>query len=653
MIVFRDRFDEFPIGALPFDYTAVGEYHCLDLPALPGGWVEATNHTSWGSLGNWQVVDDAGHRVMQQCRLREHGVPMLAAGDFQWRDLTLTAELRLVSPNTEAGVMLRYANNRTHYSLLLRGDGSVRLMRQRHEERAVLAEARWAPDFNGYHTVALAAKGSALSASVDGSALVACTDETLAKGRIGILASGPARFARVEVDLDAADCERLEQQNAGAAAELQADRALYPRPLLWRTIDTPGFGTGRHLRFGDLDGDSRLEIVLAQYTEMLDGGNFPLLSCLTAINLDGEILWQWGEPNREHGMIPADLPVQIHDLDGDGRPEVVCCRNFEVCVLDGMTGEPKYAAPSPEPGPMATWLPEYDLFRIPGDSICFADLRGIGRRADVLVKDRYSNVTAYDERLNELWRFHGNTGHFPAVADLDGDGRDEVMIGYSLVDDDGTLLWSIDVEDHQDAIAIARLEPECGVPRIALACGEGGTVVCDVGGKILWRDRTGHVQRLTAAPVCKDIPGLQIVTKTFWGNPDIICVYDHSGRLVATRELSGSGAVLSPVNWTGDGTELLLASGSLRLGGLLDGRLRPVVVFPDDGHPTLCAEALDLTHDARDEIVLWDLDRLWVYTQDGAAPDGDRLYRPRRQPHYNMSNYRAEVSVPSWVRGHR
>jgi len=393
--------------------------------------------------------------------------------------------------------------------------------------------------------------------------------------------------------------------------------------------------------------------VLAQYTGMLNGGDFPVLSCLTAIDLDGSILWQWGEPSRDHGIIPADLAFQVHDLDGDGSPEVVCCRNFEICVLDGATGEPKLTAPTPKPGPMATWLPEDDLHRIPGDSLCFADLRGTGARRDLLVKDRYSNLWAYDDRLNLLWAFHGNTGHFPAVADLDGDGCDEIMIGYTLVDHDGTPLWQLDVEDHQDAIAIAPLHSGTHEPRIAIACGEGGTVVCDPQGKILWRDRTGHVQRLTVAPLREDVPGLQVVTKTFWGNPDIICLYDAKGALLESIELSGGGAVLSPVNWRGDGIDLLLASGSLTRGGLLDGFLRPVVVFPDDGHPTLCAEALDLTGDPRDEVVLWDLDRIWIYTQNSPPSDSRRVYRPRRQPHYNMSDYRAEISIPAWKKDPR
>jgi hypothetical protein len=648
MRVFDDRFSEFPIGALRFDYSAVGEYHCLDFPPLPGGWVETTNHTGWGQLGNWQVVEDRGTHVMQQARLRERGMPMLAAGGRRWQDVALEADVRLLSQKTEAGIMLRYANNRTHCSLRIDGSGAARLVRRRHEEKEVLASASWDADFDRYHLLKLAAEGSRLTAWLDGRELFEVENAALPEGGIGILATGPARFSRVEAAIPEAEHARLEVAAGAAEDDLAAARDLQPKPALWRRIETPNFGTGRHIRFGDLNGDGRLEIVLGQYVAMLNGGDFPFLSCLTAIDLDGNVLWQWGEPNRDHGVIPCDLAFQIHDVDGDGQQEVVCCRNFEICVLDGATGEVKRSAPTPEPGPMATWLPEDDLHRIHGDSICFADLRGSGRRGDVLVKDRYSNLTAYDGDFNTLWTFHGNTGHYPAVADIDGDGRDEVMIGYALVDDDGSVLWRIDVEDHQDAIAIAPIDPDAAEPLIALACGDGGTVVCDVAGNILWRSRTGHVQRLTAARLRDDVPGLQIVTKTFWGNPDIICLYDSQGNMLESIERAGGGAVLSPVNWRGDGSELLLTSGSLTLGGLLDGRLRPVVTFPDDGHPTLCAEALDLAGDARDEIVLWDLDDIWIYTQGGPPPDVASLYRPRRQPHYNMSDYRAEISVPAW-----
>ena len=72
-----------------------------------------------------------------------------------------------------------------------------------------------------------------------------------------------------------------------------------------------------------------------------------------------------------------------------------------------------------------------------------------------------------------------------------------------------------------------------------------------------------------------------------------------------------------------------------------------VVMFPDDGHPDLAASVRDLTGDARDEIVLWDQERVWIYTQDGPF-HGDRIYKPVRNPTYNDSNYRASVSLPGW-----
>ncbi|MBP5224689.1 MAG: hypothetical protein J6Z38_03820, partial [Lachnospiraceae bacterium] len=57
---------------------------------------------------------------------------------------------------------------------------------------------------------------------------------------------------------------------------------------------------------------------------------------------------------------------------------------------------------------------------------------------------------------------------------------------------------------------------------------------------------------------------------------------------------------------------------------------------------------LSLTGDARDEIVLWDEKRMYIYTQDRPAPEGELEYRPFKYPHYSGSNYRGEYSFPNW-----
>jgi hypothetical protein len=77
---------------------------------------------------------------------------------------------------------------------------------------------------------------------------------------------------------------------------------------------------------------------------------------------------------------------------------------------------------------------------------------------------------------------------------------------------------------------------------------------------------------------------------------------------------------------------------------MIDGELRRVVMFPDDGHPDLCATALDLTGDPRDEIVLWDVDRVWIYTQDRPF-EGTKIYAPLRNPHCNDRVARSEQEM--------
>jgi hypothetical protein len=258
MILFADRFQEFPIGDLPFDYTAVGEYHFLDLPPCPGGWVDATNDTSWRQLGNWQVVQEGGRRVMQQARLRTQGLPILAAGDGRWRDVAVEAEVRLLSAKTEAGLMVRYANNRTHYSLCLRGDGRVRLVRRKHQDRTVLGEGIWEPEFTRYHTLRLQLDRDHLTAWLDGQLLYEVRDGALSSGKIGLRAGGPKPRSR--------GCDRRKRRRSASRRNGRRRAGVGTKQGSARSGAVAGstsyFGTG-HTSARRSRGDGRLEIVLA------------------------------------------------------------------------------------------------------------------------------------------------------------------------------------------------------------------------------------------------------------------------------------------------------------------------------------------------------------------------------------------------------
>ena len=100
------------------------------------------------------------------------------------------------------------------------------------------------------------------------------------------------------------------------------------------------------------------------------------------------------------------------------------------------------------------------------------------------------------------------------------------------------------------------------------------------------------------------------------------------------------------MNWTGDGQEFLLLSAAPdETGGLYDGHGNQTVAFPDDGHPTLCYDAVDLTGDGLDELICWDHDSLWVYTSNSKPANGS-VHMPQRFPApYNASNYRSNISM--------
>ena len=97
------------------------------------------------------------------------------------------------------------------------------------------------------------------------------------------------------------------------------------------------------------------------------------LSCLT-MDLKGEVLWQIGEPDPWKTHLTSDVAFQIHDLDGDGRAEIVFCMNQELVVADGATGKVKRKIPTPE-SPKDSKQPFNRFPQILGDALYCCDLR--------------------------------------------------------------------------------------------------------------------------------------------------------------------------------------------------------------------------------------------------------------------------------------
>jgi hypothetical protein len=654
-VLLDDDFSQLRTGLFFSVIGAHAEYHYLPECAPKGNWVVSTFTSDAGSQRAWRVCCESGRAVMVQTyeNKSKDTHPMLIAGDPLWSDYTVAVRFAPRSYAGQSGIVFRYRNDRCYYFFGVNGPKVVLKMvrhgtgfRQPYEKVLDQRECRWKPG------ECLAARvtvgGNSIRAEISGRAALEARDSTFQEGKIGLTSDIPTRFSRVTVTTSAQVKKRIEAAIEARERESRALQAANPKPVVWKKIGTEGFGVGRNVRFGDLNGDGQVDVLIGQVVHHGPKDSNSELSCLTAITFDGEILWQIGRPDPWKSTLTNDVAFQIHDLDGDGRNEVVYCMNQELIVADGATGKTKYKAPTPETPP-DTPAP-YDRFsRILGDCLHFCDLRGTGRASDIIIKDRYRHIWALNDRLETMWQAACNTGHYPYAYDVDGDGRDELAVGYSLFDHDGKLLWTLDdsLKDHADGVAIVRFSEQHGEPRVVCAASDEGIFYADLRGKVLKHHYVGHVQNPAIADFRPDLPGLEVVTINFWGNQGIIHLYDADGNVYHDFEPFQHGSMCLPANWTGRAGQYFMLSANVEDGGLFDGWGRRVVSLPADGHPDMCYAVLDITGDCRDEIVVWDPYEMWVYTQDDNPLKG-RLYKPVRNPLYNYSNYQATVSLPGW-----
>ncbi len=664
--LFRDDFSKLPIGMLsePLGQLnpAVQEYHFLAHrgPVLDP-WENAIIYLDAWAAGQeterpyLEMHLGAGNRRMEP----ELFTPTFVTGDVEWKDLTVEAWVKPLSFDDRAGLVFRYRTNRHHYAFTLEKGTKARLAVRQVIEKSycrtewkLLGETDYVHDTLTWQRLRVENRGEEIRCFIDGKLVIEVRDNQIPSGKAGLIAGSPARFADFVVSTTA----RPEFSRAILAREDEERelRQKNPKPLLWKKFETPKYGAGRNVRFGDLDGDGVPEMLFAQVVAKVDTGNFVECSCLTAVTLEGKVLWQVGRPDPRHGLLTSDTPFQIHDGDGDGRNEVWLVKDFQLQILEGKTGKLKRTMPMPEV-PAEYREGKFELKERPhelnaGDSIAFGDLSGKGRRSEFVLKDRYRFFWVYDADFKPLWSGSGRLGHFPYFADTDKDKREELFIGYARWTPDGRQLWTHDTKlnDHSDGAAVGNFsgDPQ-GAVRMYSVGSDEGLVVFDMDGKLLKHQRVGHTQNMTVAKLRPEAKGLQIATINFWKSPGILTLFDADGNLLQQAEPHHLGSLILPVNWRGDGQEFLLLSGDPKQGGMLDGQLRRAVMFPEDGHPTLAAAVMDVTGDARDEILLWDMNRVWIYTQDKPF-DGSRIYNPERTPTYNESNYRAQVSLPRW-----
>ena len=460
---------------------------------------------------------------------------------------------------------------------------------------------------------------------MDGKPLISVEDDAYLAGQIGLRTEAPSRFTAVKVTATAEESQRVTALTRRTQERLVHKRQAMPKAKAIHTItlpDTPGY-----LHVQDINDDGVPEILNADLEIM--SGDYARITRLAAYDWNGKPLWHLGEKREGKLNLTSDVAFNVGDVDGDGRTEVLITRDFEILILDGATGQIKRQAPTP-----LAFKGQEDLYeRTVGDSFLLCNLRGLAKPQDFILKDRYHNLWAYTADLKPLWHRSLNTGHYPRAKDINGDGKDEVLAGYSMLAADGTTLWTVPGGDpdrnhfpgpeHADSVLIERFGLERDAPiRIAIAASDLGFMLLDAQGQLLAQHRVGHAQSLAAGRFRPDLPGRQFLVRTQWGNQGIVNLFDYDGNPLLVRE---DGGGIMPVNWLGDGGVLVGSSNAL-----FDANFDRVVEI--GGGSPVRPTALDVNHDGLDEVLGLKGNVITVY-----APEGVKATVPA--PKRNLTNF--------------
>lgn len=264
----------------------------------------------------------------------------------------------------------------------------------------------------------------------------------------------------------------------------------------------------------------------------------------------------------------------------------------------------------------------------------------------------YTRVTlaAYDFRdgsLTERWFYdsgttdgiggYGQGNHNLSVADVDGDGKDEIIYGACAIDDDGTLMYSTGL-GHGDAIHVSDLMPDR--PGLEVFCVHEedhalyGTEIHDAAtGEILWGIFVGDdVGRGIAADVDAGYRGYEM-----WSSQSNV-VYNVNGNGISLNRPSYNFRIY----WDGDLQDELLDGTKLdKWNGNGTDRLFTFYLHNNakeingsKANPCLSA---DLLGDWREEVIYYnseDPSQLMIFTT--VIPTDHRLYTLMHYPVYRL-----------------
>lgn len=456
-------------------------------------------------------------------------------------------------------------------------------------------------------------------------------------------------------------------------------------------LRTPPGYTPNDISVGDLDGDGEYEIIVHQTGRGFDTPSAGIsdIPIFQAYKMDGTFLWQisLGKNIREGAHYTQFM---VYDLDGDGIAEFACktadgtidglgkvigdstkdWRSLDknnrstygkilagseyFTIFSGRTGEALATTDYiPNRYPINGWnghggngKNDSTGNRCDRFLACIAYLDGV-HPSVVMCRGYYGRtvLAAWDWRNGKLtsrWVFDSKDGENPfsgqgnhnlTVADVDGDGKDEIIYGSMVVDDNGKGLFSTGLR-HGDAVHVGVLDPGrpglevFGIHEIEEGTKGTGAAVYDAkNGKILYK---GSMDQDVGRGVAEDIDP---------SNPGAEMWYSGSKGLL---NMKGERIGDSPVStnfviwWDGDLSRELLDKNHIDKYNV--GRLFTAEgCVSNNGTKATPALSADLFGDWREEVIFRTADNknLRIYTT--TIPTHHRIYTLTHDPQYRLA----------------
>jgi rhamnogalacturonan endolyase len=283
-----------------------------------GDWSVATSLREKGFNQAWEIQSEGGENFLAQIftnlnasnaplSLINH--PLIIAGDSLWSDYTIDVEFTPQAKFDKCGVVFKYRHPADFYFFGIEGN-TVTL---KHIQQSVtplrpierILDIRplvWTPGERIHATVTL--RRNKVSTILNDSIYMHAENLPMHSGRIGLISDLPARFHKVEVKVLKGEERKLARKKRQLTRKTDLVLKNHPKMVWWKKMDVSDFESNHHVRMGDLTGDGNKEMAFVQ-----KGRSESTVGAITVINLDGEVLWQYGDPEVKRPNSGGQIPI--------------------------------------------------------------------------------------------------------------------------------------------------------------------------------------------------------------------------------------------------------------------------------------------------------------------------------------------------------